>query len=154
MPAQRLPRRAGWEPAGCGRDCADAAARRAAKNKPFPTPERPRGSRQDAGGIWHVRPSLCEPQDAASPRDRPVKDAASPRGRPVKDAASPRSRPVKDAASPRGRPVKDAASPRGRPVKDAASPARTLGNERSPLPLASCSDAASCGSHRDIVRAR
>jgi arylsulfatase len=32
------------------------------------TSDRPRGSRQDAGVIWHVRPSLCEPQDAASPR--------------------------------------------------------------------------------------
>ncbi len=41
--------RATREAAGCGRLPRHPAARRAAKNKPYPHPERNQGSRQDAG---------------------------------------------------------------------------------------------------------
>ena len=41
--------RATREAAGCGRLLRDPAARRAAKNKPYPHPEHHQGSRQDAG---------------------------------------------------------------------------------------------------------
>ncbi len=41
--------RATREAAGCGRLPRHPAARRAAKNKPYPHPERHQGSRQDAG---------------------------------------------------------------------------------------------------------